>query len=147
MTVGMTLLSLMLANFSRLGVHASFWALLPGLAVGGVGMGMSMTPTAAAAARSVPVSKAGIGSAVLSSMRQVGGPLGTVVTGAIVASGRSRPLRQGNSPESAYLQGSRNSRLIAELLAVSGAIVLLATIRTMPQQATRPDLERSRSVA
>jgi hypothetical protein len=36
---------------------------------------------------------------------------------------------------------------MAVLLAIFGAIVLLATIRTMPQQATRPDLERSRSVA
>jgi hypothetical protein len=72
-TAGMTLLAIMLGYFSRLGAHASFWALLPGLCAGGIGMGMSMTPATAAVMRSVPVAKAGVGSAVLSSMRQVGG--------------------------------------------------------------------------
>jgi hypothetical protein len=86
----MTLLSIMFACLSQLGAKASFWTLLPGLAVGGVGMAMSMTPTTAAAMRSVPVAKAGVGSAVLSSMRQVGGSLGIAVIGAIVAAGHLR---------------------------------------------------------
>src|SRR3954467_2589914 len=36
---GMTLLAVMLFYYSRLGAHESFWAILPGLLIGGVGMG------------------------------------------------------------------------------------------------------------
>ncbi len=47
---------------------------------------MTMTPTTAAAMSAVAVDKAGVGSAVLNSARQVGGSLGIAVMGAIVAS-------------------------------------------------------------
>ena len=46
---------------------------------------MTMTPVTAAAMSAVPVDKAGVGSAVLNSARQVGGSLGIAVMGAIVA--------------------------------------------------------------
>ena len=52
-----------------------------------------MTPTTAAAMGSVPVDKAGVGSAVLNSMRQVGGSLGIALMGAIVAASVSVPPR------------------------------------------------------
>ncbi|HEX4527472.1 MAG TPA: MFS transporter, partial [Gaiellaceae bacterium] len=41
---GMTLLAGMLFYYSRLGASESFWAILPGLLLGGIGMGMTMTP-------------------------------------------------------------------------------------------------------
>ena len=46
---------------------------------------MSMTPMTAAAMGAVPVDKAGVGSGVLNTMRQVGGALGIAIMGAIVA--------------------------------------------------------------
>ena len=55
------------------------------MVIGGVGMAMTMTPTTAAA-MSVAADKAGVGSAVLNSSRQVGGSLGIAITGAVVAS-------------------------------------------------------------
>ena len=92
----MTLLAIMLFYYSTLGASASFWAILPGLLIGGVGMGSTMTPMTAAAMSAVPVDKAGVGSAVLNSMRQVGGSLGIAVMGAIVAAGVDRHrLRAG----------------------------------------------------
>jgi EmrB/QacA subfamily drug resistance transporter len=140
-TVGMTLLSIMLTYFSQLGAHASFWTLLPGLSIGGIGLAMSMTPTTAAVMRSVPVAKAGVGSAVLSSMRQVGGSLGIAILGAVVASGTSKSLRLGNPPEIAYLHGFHTALKVAALLALAGAIVALAAIRKMPQHAEEPAAE------
>ena len=122
----------MLGYFARLGAHASFWALLPGLCVGGIGMEMSMTPTTAAVMRSVPVARAGVGSAVLNSMRQVGGSLGIAVMGAIVASGMSASLRSGDPPETAYLHGFHHALNVAALLALTGALVALATIHNRP---------------
>ena len=53
MTAGMVLIAVQLLYFSRLGVDASFWDLLPAFLVGGVGMALTMTPSAAAATRSV----------------------------------------------------------------------------------------------
>src|SRR5881275_1131762 len=82
---GMTMLAVMLFYYSQLGPNESFWALVPGLLLGGFGMGMTMTPVTAAAMSAVAVDKAGIGSAVLNSARQVGGSLGIAVMGAIVA--------------------------------------------------------------
>src|SRR6478735_7048634 len=46
---GMTLLAVMLLYYTQLGLHESFFALLPALLIGGVGMSLTMTPTTAAA--------------------------------------------------------------------------------------------------
>ena len=123
---GMTLLAVMLLYYSRLGAHESFWAILPGLLIGGVGMGFTMTPTTAAAMSSVPVAKAGVGSAVLNSMRQVGGSLGIAVMGAIVAS--SAGSVSARSPQ-AFLHGFHDALRVAAVLAFAGAIVATAAIR------------------
>ena len=65
--------------------NTTFWGLLPAMLLGGVGMSAAMAPTTAAAMQSVSPDKAGVGSAVLNSMRQVGGSLGIAIMGAIVA--------------------------------------------------------------
>jgi EmrB/QacA subfamily drug resistance transporter len=125
---GMTLLAVMLLYYSRLGAHESFWAILPGLLIGGVGMGSTMTPTTAAAMSSVPVAKAGVGSAVLNSMRQVGGSLGIAVMGAIVAAGAGAGAAAARTPD-AFLHGFHDALRVAALLALAGAIVATAAIR------------------
>ena len=84
MTGGMILIAIQLVYFSRLGSDASFWELLPAMIIGGVGMASTMTPSTAAATRSVPVDKAGVGSAVLNAFRQVGGTMGVAIMGAIM---------------------------------------------------------------
>ena len=48
-------------------------------------MAMAMAPTTSAAMHAVPVDKAGVGSAVINTMRQVGGSVGLALIGAIVA--------------------------------------------------------------
>jgi MFS family permease len=142
---GMTLISIMLLYYSRLGAGASFWTLLPGLIVGGVGMGMTMTPTTAAAMSSVPVAKAGVGSAVLSSMRQVGGSVGIAVMGAIVASGESSSLGAGDTPQVAYLHGFHDAVAIAALLALAGAIVAFVLIRKRGDDPCEPAIRPTRA--
>ncbi len=52
---------------------------MPGLAVGGLGMGLTMAPDHRGCDGLVPVDKAGVGSAVINAMRQVGGSLGIAV--------------------------------------------------------------------
>ena len=79
-------MTLSLLLFAQLDQSSNFWDMLPGLLTGGFGMALTMTPTTAAAMGSVPVDKAGVGSAVLNAFRQVGGSLGIAIMGAVVAS-------------------------------------------------------------
>ena len=125
MTVGMVLVGLQLLSFSRLGTDETFWDLLPGLLVGGVGMALVMTPSAAAAVRAVPVDKAGVGSAVLNACRQVGGSMGIAVMGAIVAA----EIGDRRSPE-AFVDGFSTALVVAALIAFAVAAVAHATVRT-----------------
>jgi EmrB/QacA subfamily drug resistance transporter len=85
MAGGMTLLTGSLLLFGTLDTGSSFWDILPALLVGGLGMAITMAPTTTAAMSSVPVDKAGVGSAVINSMRQVGGSLGIAIMGTLVA--------------------------------------------------------------
>ena len=118
---GMTLLSVMLFYYTQLGAHESFYALLPGLLLGGIGMGMTMTPVTAAAMSAVSVDKAGVGSAVLNSARQVGGSLGIAVMGAIVA----------GAPD--YLTGFHDALRVGSGLCLAGAAVAVLAIRKIEQ--------------
>jgi MFS family permease len=124
MTIGMILLGVQLLYLSQLGPDASFWNLLPGLLVGGLGMSLTMTPTAAAATRAVPVQKSGVGSAVLNAMRQVGGSVGIALMGAIVAHEASgRPGIDG------FMAGFERALFVASLIAFAGAIVAFVLVR------------------
>ena len=102
---GMVLLSVSLFIFSRLEATSNFWDILPGLLVGGLGMAIVMTPITAAAMGSVPVDKAGVGSAVLNSGRQVGGSLGIAVMGAIVRGVGDRRAGDTPSPCGGFVTG------------------------------------------
>jgi EmrB/QacA subfamily drug resistance transporter len=124
MSIGMVLLGVQLLYLSRLGTGADFWNLLPGFVLGGLGMAMTMTPTAAAATRAVPVRKAGVGSAVLNAMRQVGGSLGIALMGAIFAHEASgKPRVEG------FTAGFERALTVAALIAFAGAIVAFALVR------------------
>jgi EmrB/QacA subfamily drug resistance transporter len=124
MTAGMVLIAAQLLYFSRLGLDATFWDLLPAFLVGGAGMSLTMTPSAAAATRSVPVDKAGVGSAVLNASRQIGGSLGIAIMGAIVAfeaGGRRTP--------DAFVDGFQSALLVAAAIAAAGAVVAFTLVR------------------
>src|SRR6266511_3611012 len=140
MGAGLVALSASLMSFSRLGIGSSFWDILPGLLLGGVGMSLAMTPTTAAAMGSVPVDKAGVGSAVLNSMRQVGGSLGIAAMGAIVAASLHVP---STDPRIAvqFVDGYRNALHIAAAIALAGAVVAVATVRKYRHPEAQPALE------
>jgi EmrB/QacA subfamily drug resistance transporter len=124
MTAGMLLVALHLALFSRLSDDASFWDLLPAFLVGGVGMALTFTPSAAAATRSVPVDKAGVGSAVLNCARQVGGTMGVAIMGAIVAAEAG-----GEVSVDAFMRGFERALLVAAGIALVGAVVAFTLVR------------------
>jgi EmrB/QacA subfamily drug resistance transporter len=125
-TGGMVLTAASLFSFSLLGANATFWELLPGMILGGVGMSMTMSPTTATAMASVPREKAGVGSAVLNSMRQVGGSLGIALMGAIVLSATGTSARP--NPQD-YLTGFHHALEVATAIALFGAVIGAATLR------------------
>ena len=129
-TAGMLLLACQLLYFSQLGADATFWTLLPGLVLGGIGMSMTMTPGTAAATRAVPVEKAGVGAAVLNAFRQVGGSTGIALMGAIMAAKLTEPP----TPAS-FVDGFEEALLVASGIALVGAIVAAILIR--PHDRTR----------
>jgi EmrB/QacA subfamily drug resistance transporter len=126
---GMVVLAASLAWFAQLGVHESFWGLLPGMLLGGVGMSAAMAPVTAAAMSSVRPDKAGVGSAVLNSMRQVGGSLGIALMGAIVASGVSSGLAAGDPRPAAFMNGFQHALVVAAAIAFVGAAIAAVTLQ------------------
>jgi EmrB/QacA subfamily drug resistance transporter len=128
MGAGMVLVGASLLVYSRLDVDSGFWDILPGLILGGFGMSMAMTPTTAAAMGSVAIDKAGVGSAVLNSMRQIGGSLGIAVMGAIVASYENVPLGLPGGRED-YVTGMHHALIVAAGIAFVAAVLAVATVR------------------
>jgi MFS family permease len=122
---GMSLLAVQLFYFSQLGADATYWTLLPGLMIGGLGMSLTMTPSTAAATRAVPVAKAGVGAAVLNACRQVGGSIGIALMGAIVAHEAG-----GRRTTAAFLDGFSRSLEVAGGIALVGALVAVTLIRS-----------------
>jgi EmrB/QacA subfamily drug resistance transporter len=123
-TAGMLLVAAQLLYFSRLGDDATFWTLLPGLVLGGVGMSLTMTPSTAAATRAVAVEKSGVGSAVLNAFRQVGGSVGIALMGAIMAAQLADP-----PTVTSFMTGFEQALLVAAGIALVGAVVAAVLIR------------------
>ena len=133
LTAGMTLLAVQLFYFSRLGVHEGFWNLAPGMLLGGLGMPAVMAPASAAALSGVSVDRAGVGSAVLNTSRQLGGSIGVALMGAILAhhvGGRQTPQT--------FVNGLSNALEVAAVIALAGAVVAVAAIRTHVDPADTP---------
>ncbi len=135
MTIGMALLALHLLLFARLDESSTYWAILPSLAIGGVGIALVMTPSSAAAMKAVAVDKAGVGSAVLNAFRQVGGSVGIALMGAIVA----QQAGDSRTPD-AFLEGLHTALVVAAAITVVGAFVSASLVRDRPS-ARRPELE------
>jgi predicted MFS family arabinose efflux permease len=137
---GMTLLAGSLFLFSRMGLQASFWTLLPAMILGGAGMGLVMTPTTATAMGAVQRDKAGVGSAVLNSMRQIGGSLGIALMGTIVASETASSLKSGNTQPVAFVHGLHGGLEVAAIVALAGALIAVLTLQKV-QHAADPAAE------
>jgi len=124
MTVGMSLVGVALLTFSRLDLTSTYWELVPGFVLAGIGMPMAMASSAAAAMRAVSADKAGVGSAVLNSFRQVGGSLGLALMGAIVAVNAV-----GSGSAALFVGGLERALHVAAAIAFLGAVISFATVR------------------
>ncbi|WP_373991756.1 MFS transporter [Duganella sp. BuS-21] len=92
---------------------ASFWAMLPGLALIPAGMGLAVPAMTTAILASVNKQQAGTASAVLNTARQVGGAMGVAVYGALVATPAT----------AAILAGIEAAMAISTTLLLAGALL------------------------
>ncbi len=130
MAGGMTLVGVSLLLFARLEPHSSFWVILPALVIGGFGMALTMTPMTAAALSAVPVDKAGVGSGMLNTFRQVGGALGIAVMGAILSSRETSQLHAGATRVEAFVSGLHEALYVGAAVAFGAAVVAATLIRS-----------------
>jgi EmrB/QacA subfamily drug resistance transporter len=87
LTTGLLLVATGLAVLASLDTSTSYWVLAIGLIVLGIGMGNVAAPATGSVMTSLPLAKAGVGSAVNDTAREVGGALGIAVLGSLVAAG------------------------------------------------------------
>ena len=84
MTIGPILAGTGLFIVSRSGIDTPYALMAPFLSVMGIGMGMTMAPMTAAVMNSVGPERAGLGSAMTNTSREVGGLLGIALLGTLL---------------------------------------------------------------
>ncbi|MDP8911329.1 MAG: MFS transporter [Actinomycetota bacterium] len=128
-TAGMTTVAASCFSLSTLELESSYWDVLPGFVLGGLGMSFVMTPMSAAVMGAVPVAKSGVGSAVLNTFRQVGAALGIALTGAILAHRATDAARDGASADEAFVHGLTSALRVSGVIALASAAVAAVFIR------------------
>lgn len=83
---GMLLVTAGLALLSSASTRSGYGLVAPALALLGIGMGNVMAPATEAIMGALPPARAGVGSAVASTVRQLGGVLGVAVLGSLLSS-------------------------------------------------------------
>jgi EmrB/QacA subfamily drug resistance transporter len=84
--VGMSTFAFGLLWAASLGAGSTYVDYLPGMLLMGTGIALTWAPTTESIMGSLPAAKAGVGSAVNDTVREIGGALGVAVLGSILAS-------------------------------------------------------------
>ncbi len=96
---------------------------LPGMLVTSLGCGLSLPVLTAAAVTGTTEENAGLGSALFSSVQQIGGAIGVAVLVTVAE-------HRGNAAGSAQSQGFSSALTIAAVILVVGAVLIAALLRT-----------------
>ncbi len=83
---GLSFVATGLLLFSFMGVHTAIWWMYGPVLFLAAGMALTMTPLTTLIMSAVPISKAGMGSAMNDTTRELGGALGVAVLGSLVTS-------------------------------------------------------------
>ena len=90
--VGLAVAAVGCGVLATLDAQSSYWSVLIGLLVLGLGMGLANTPATTAIVSSLPGEKQGVASAVNDAAREVGSAVGIAVLGSVLASGYHRGI-------------------------------------------------------
>lgn len=119
---------------------ASYWALVPGLLIMGLGQGAGYTLMFGAAAIGVAPQDQGIASGVASTTQQIGGAVGLAVLVAIANSGLEG--QTGDALRAATTDGLRTAVYIAAVGIAIVAVIALGLKKPEPQAQAEPAAER-----
>ncbi|GAA2030483.1 MFS transporter [Catenulispora yoronensis] len=114
---------------------ASFWALIPGIVIWGIGGGMSFTAMFVTAASGVAPTEQGVASAMATTAQQLGGAAGLALLVAIAnaklhdGSGSGSGVGTGATQATALIDGLRNAGVTAGAAAILGACLAFALAR------------------
>jgi EmrB/QacA subfamily drug resistance transporter len=126
--LGMVLAAAGMALLTQLGVDSTYAAhVLPGLILIGMGLGLTMAPSMSIGTLGVSAADAGVASAIINTMQQVGGSLGTALLSTLSASAASSYLTGSQPGAGAVAQATVHGYTIAFWCAaaifVVGAVV------------------------
>ncbi len=125
-TIGMVLGFLGLGYLSRLDVNSSYAAsVLPALILMGLAMGMVMAPSMNTATAGVQPQDSGVAAALVSTMQQVGGSVGTAVLSTIAASATAS-YAQSHVGSTAFVSATHGYTVVfmtSALIFAAGAVL------------------------
>jgi MFS family permease len=136
LVIGMSLGAVAMAWFAQIEATSSYAGhVLPGLLVMGVGMGNIFAPAIASATYGVDHRDTGVASAMVNTMQQVGGSIGTALLSSIFASAVSS-YADGKTPTpqlaaEAAVHGYTVAFWIAAGVFAAGAVIVGATMRSI----------------
>jgi MFS family permease len=120
-TTGLVVVGLGLFVLSRTSVGSGYPHVLAAILILGAGMAIAMTPATESIMGSLPLEKAGVGSAMNDTTRQVGGALGVAVLGSVFASAFTSQLGPALSGLPAQAQAEAG-RGVGEALGVAAGL-------------------------
>jgi EmrB/QacA subfamily drug resistance transporter len=132
-TLGLLLTATALVLFSRTSDTSGYGHIAVVLVVIGVGMGLAMAPATDSIMGSLPPEKAGVGSAMNDTTREVGGALGVAILGSIATAVYTSTII--SNPEFAKLEAASPAAAQAVKDSVGGAAQVAATLPSAVGQA------------
>jgi MFS transporter, DHA2 family, multidrug resistance protein len=118
-SIGLVGISLSMALFAFFGAHTSYLAVLPVVMIMAAGMALCIPSMTGSIMSAVPLGKAGVGSAMNDTTRELGGALGVAVLGSLVASRYHTRLSSALRLLPSTAHGQANESLAGALHAAS----------------------------
>jgi EmrB/QacA subfamily drug resistance transporter len=124
MTTGLSLVALSLVGMLTLRMNTPLWLLLLIFFVFGLGMGNVIAPASTVMQNVLPLERAGAGSAVQNTVRQVGGALGVAIIGTVLANSYANRLDSvlSSSPLPAPAQELASESVVSTMGVLEGAV-------------------------
>ncbi|PRY36820.1 MFS transporter [Umezawaea tangerina] len=120
-----------------LGTDAGFAQVTAVLVVMGIGAGFTTSlPTTILGV--MPAGRAGVASAIFSTVRQTGGLIGITAIGAVLAAGESRARRTGSTADGAFVEGFHLGLVMSAALVAVGGVVAYFALRRVAPTGSRP---------